>query len=157
MHRPLPSFDGFVFERVLSHPTAPWDLLGHSFPSLFDISSYLTIICALYQRFPLLGLPPCPQGAFQLSFVESGALPAAFLGGLLLSSPCFAEASKHFNGLRLIAVGLFVWALSVFGCSVAWSFESLIAMRSMVGVGEASFVALAAPYIDDAAPKVGET
>ena len=45
------------------------------------------------------------QGDFGLSLVEDGALPAAFMVGLLVSSPLFAEASKYNNAFRLIAVG----------------------------------------------------
>ena len=67
--------------------------------------------------------------------------------GLLVSSPIFAEASKHHNAFRLIAVGLGIWTLATAGCGLAWGFWSLIACRMLVGVGEASFVALASPFI----------
>ncbi len=39
--------------------------------------------------------------------------------GLLLSSPFFAEMSKHCNPFRLIAIGLGVWTLSTAGCGLA--------------------------------------
>jgi MFS transporter, Spinster family, sphingosine-1-phosphate transporter len=39
--------------------------------------------------------------------------------GLLGSSPIFAEASKHYNAFRLIAVGLSVWTLAAAGCGFA--------------------------------------
>ena len=67
--------------------------------------------------------------------------------GLLVSSPIFAEASKHHNAFRLIAVGLGIWTLATAGCGLAWGFWSLILCRMLVGVGEASFVALASPFI----------
>lgn len=67
--------------------------------------------------------------------------------GLLVSSPIFAEASKHVNAFRLIAVGLGIWTLSTAGCGVSVGFWSLILCRMLVGVGEASFVALASPFI----------
>ena len=35
-----------------------------------------------------------PQGDFELSLFQDGVLPAAFMVGLLASSPAFAEASK---------------------------------------------------------------
>ena len=70
-----------------------------------------------------------------------------FQVGLLVSSPIFAEASKHINAFRLIAVGLGIWTLSTAGCGVAFGFWSLILCRMLVGVGEASFVALASPFI----------
>ena len=67
--------------------------------------------------------------------------------GLLVSSPIFAEASKHVNAFRLIAVGLGIWTLSTAGCGIAMGFWTLILCRMLVGVGEASFVALASPFI----------
>ncbi len=167
------------------------------------------------------------QGDFGLSLTQDGYLPAAFLVGasshtshppglsckrlisfysaqvgLLVSSPIFAEASKHVNAFRLIALGLAVWTLATAGCGLAigqWlsnhlacpqytrpqpmlhvntalpcnnrpygscplhrkacsiqqrscerrhaGFWSLIICRMLVGVGEASFVALASPFI----------
>jgi hypothetical protein len=39
------------------------------------------------------------------------------------------------------------WALATFGCGLAVGFKSLIFCRMLGGVGEASFVALAAPFI----------
>lgn len=39
--------------------------------------------------------------------------------GLLICSPLFAEASKHYNAFRLIAIGLGVWTLATAGCGVA--------------------------------------
>ena len=89
------------------------------------------------------------QGDFGLSLFEDGVLPAAFMVGLLISSPLFAEASKYNNAFRLIAAGLCVWTLAVAGCGLALGFWSLVICRMFVGVGEASFVALASPFIGE--------
>lgn len=69
-----------------------------------------------------------------------------------MSSPIFAEASKHVNAFRLIAVGLGIWALATAGCGLAQGFWSLLLCRMLVGVGEASFVALASPFIGSFRP-----
>ncbi|PRW32913.1 putative sphingolipid transporter spinster-like protein 2 [Chlorella sorokiniana] len=92
------------------------------------------------------------QGDFRLSLFQDGLLPAAFMVGLLVSSPIFAEASKHHNAFRLIGLGLAVWTVAAAGCGLAPGFGVLLVCRMAVGVGEASFVALAAPFIDDNAP-----
>lgn len=60
-----------------------------------------------------IATPPLPQGDFGLSLFQDGLLPAAFMVGLLVSSPVFAEASKHYNAFRLIGTGLGVWTLAV--------------------------------------------
>lgn len=92
------------------------------------------------------------QGDFNLNYIQDGLLPAAFMVGLLLSSPVFAEVCKHANAFRLLGIGMGVWAVAVLACGAAPNFGSLLAARAFVGVGEASFVALAAPFIDDFAP-----
>ncbi|KAK6776133.1 hypothetical protein RDI58_027134 [Solanum bulbocastanum] len=56
------------------------------------------------------------------------------------------------NPFRLIGVGLTVWTFATAGCGLSINFWSITICRMMVGVGEASFISLAAPFIDDNAP-----
>ncbi|XWS33423.1 hypothetical protein CRYUN_Cryun22dG0081300 [Craigia yunnanensis] len=72
--------------------------------------------------------------------------------GLLAASSIFASLAKSHNPFRLIGVGLSVWTLAAAGCGSAFSFWFIIICRMLVGVGEASFISLAAPFIDDNAP-----
>ena len=97
------------------------------------------------------------QREFELSLFRDGILPAGFMVGLLISSPIFAHASKTCHSMKLIGYGLSIWFVSVLGCAVSFGFWSLLVCRMVVGVGEASFVALAAPFIDDYAPKDHKT
>ncbi|CAI5948764.1 unnamed protein product [Closterium sp. NIES-64] len=92
------------------------------------------------------------QGDFALTNFQDGLLATAFLVGLLTASPLFAHASKRHNPFRLIALGLLVWTLAVAGCGLSPGLLSLLLCRMFVGVGEASFISLAAPFIDDNAP-----
>eukprot|EP00798_Chlamydomonas_sp_ICE-L_P006591 gene6591-3245_t len=87
------------------------------------------------------------QGAFKLTYFEDGLLPGAFMVGLLISSPVFAEACKTVSAFRLLAVGMGIWSLACIGCGAAPNFVVLMICRALVGVGEASFVALAVPFI----------
>lgn len=92
------------------------------------------------------------QGDFDLTKRQDGFLPTAFLVGLLIASPIFSEACKRVSGFKLIAIGMGTWTVATAGCGIATGYASLIFFRMLVGVGEASFVALAAPFIDDYAP-----
>ncbi|CAH2043307.1 unnamed protein product [Thlaspi arvense] len=92
------------------------------------------------------------QGEFNLTNFEDGLLSSAFMVGLLVASPIFAGLSKRFNPFKLIGVGLTVWTLAATGCGFSYNFWMIAAFRMFVGVGEASFISLAAPYIDDSAP-----
>ena len=97
------------------------------------------------------------QGDFRVGYYAYGLLQAAFMFGLLLGCPVFSALAKTANPFRLIAVGLGAWTVAVLGCAAAPNYASLFVSRALVGVGEASFVSLAAPFIDDYAPKERKT
>lgn len=97
------------------------------------------------------------QGDFHLSNFEDGVLSSAFMVGLLVASPIFASLAKSVNPFRLIGVGLSVWTLAVLCCGFSFNFWSIAVCRMLVGVGEASFISLAAPFIDDNAPAAQKT
>lgn len=97
------------------------------------------------------------QGQFNLSNFQDGVLSSAFMVGLLIASPIFATLAKSVNPFRLIGVGLLVWTIAIVGCGCSWDFWSISIFRMLVGVGEASFISLAAPFIDDNAPDTQRT
>ncbi|KAJ4800436.1 Major facilitator superfamily protein [Rhynchospora pubera] len=97
------------------------------------------------------------QGDFNLNNFEDGVLSSAFMVGLLIASPIFASLAKIHNPFRLIGVGLLVWTIATAGCGCSFDFWSITICRMLVGVGEASFISLAAPFIDDNAPPAQKT
>ncbi|KAH9664143.1 MFS domain-containing protein [Citrus sinensis] len=100
------------------------------------------------------------RGDFRLNNFQDGVLSSAFMVGLLVASPIFASLAKSshrcsqcsHNPFRLIGVGLSVWTFATAGCGSSFDFWSIAICRMLVGVGEASFISLAAPFIDDNAP-----
>ncbi|XP_071736932.1 probable sphingolipid transporter spinster homolog 2 [Rutidosis leptorrhynchoides] len=97
------------------------------------------------------------QGDFDLTNFRDGVISSAFMVGLLIASPIFASLAKSVNPFRLIGVGLSVWTLAAAGCGFSVDFWSITFCRMLVGVGEASFISLAAPFIDDNAPVAQKT
>ncbi|KAL9229509.1 hypothetical protein vseg_004969 [Gypsophila vaccaria] len=97
------------------------------------------------------------QGDFNLDNFQDGVLSSAFMVGLLIASPIFASLAKSHNPFRLIGVGLSVWTFATAGCGSSFNFWSIAIFRMLVGVGEASFISLAAPFIDDNAPVAQKT
>eukprot|EP00252_Welwitschia_mirabilis_P026970 TRINITY_DN905_c0_g1_i1.p1 TRINITY_DN905_c0_g1~~TRINITY_DN905_c0_g1_i1.p1 ORF type:complete len:365 (-),score=55.20 TRINITY_DN905_c0_g1_i1:449-1543(-) len=97
------------------------------------------------------------QGDFNLNNFQDGVLSSAFMVGLLVASPIFASFSKTHNPFRLIGVGLSVWTFAAAGCGCSFDFWSIAFFRMLVGVGEASFISLASPFIDDNAPPEKKT
>lgn len=92
------------------------------------------------------------QGDFGLSNFEDGFLSSAFMVGLLIASPIFAHLAKVCNPFKLIGVGLSVWTFATAACGFAVEFWTIAIARMLVGVGEASFISLAAPFVVDNAP-----
>jgi MFS transporter, Spinster family, sphingosine-1-phosphate transporter len=92
------------------------------------------------------------QGDFNLTNAQDGLLASAFLVGLLVASPLFSDAAKHTSAFRLIALGTAAWVVAVVGCALAPGFLTMMLCRALTGVGEAAFVALAAPFVDDYSP-----
>jgi len=97
-------------------------------------------------------MPGLYRGDFDLNNAEDGVLSSAFMVGLLVASLIFASLAKRYNPFRLIGVGLLVWTIATAGCGASFDFWSITICRMLVGVGEASFISLAAPFIDDNAP-----
>ena len=129
--------DGFVFRRVrvqcLAATPAPLVAPQHLVPLALTSPS----CCCLARGRPVL---------------TRRSPHSAFMVGLLFGSPVMAEASKYVNPFRVIAVGLTCWTLATTGCACSFSYSFILFCRCLVGLGEASFCSLAAPYIDDAAP-----
>ncbi|KAM2676061.1 hypothetical protein EV1_002764 [Malus domestica] len=97
------------------------------------------------------------QGEFHLTNFQDGVLSSAFMVGLLIASPIFASLAQSVSPFRLIGVGLSVWTFAIVGCACSFDFWSITLCRMLVGVGEASFISLAAPFIDDNAPAAQKT
>jgi MFS family permease len=72
----------------------------------------------------------------------------------MLSAPVAAQLSRRRScPIRLVGVGLALWSAGTAACALAPSFAMLLASRAIVGLGCGPFIALAAPVIDDAAPR----
>lgn len=87
-----------------------------------------------------------------LSNFEAGLLNTAFLIGYFVMSPWFGARADRGARKGLIALGVGIWSLATIGSGLATGFWSLLAARIVVGVGEASFAALAPTIIDDLTP-----
>lgn len=63
--------------------------------------------------------------------------------GYTISSPIFAQFGASFYPLKVMAVGLTIWAIAVTLCGLSTSFPILAFARALTGIGEASFLCLA--------------
>jgi MFS family permease len=88
---------------------------------------------ALYAVFPLI------KADLNLSDTALGFLGSAFMFCYILSAPLFGRLGDRMNRARLAAGGLAIWSFATMLSGIVSSYSGLLASRSLVGVGEASF------------------
>ncbi|HEX4446999.1 MAG TPA: MFS transporter, partial [Polyangiaceae bacterium] len=96
------------------------------------------------------------QDDLHLSYFVAGWLPTIFLIGYFGTSPVFGslgDRAAHRGRMRLIAIGIAVWSAATVASGFAQGAVSLVVARAFVGVGEASYAAIAPTIIDDFAPR----
>ncbi len=103
-------------------------------------------------RFVLSAVLPRIQTEFSLADSVAGTLGTIFLLGYFLTSPVFGALADRRARKGLIAAGVFVWSLATIASGLSIGMGSLAVARATVGVGEASYAALAPTIIDDVAP-----
>lgn len=87
----------------------------------------------LYAVFPLI------KTDLHLSDTALGFLGSAFMLCYMVSAPLFGWIGDRFSRVKLAAGGLFVWSLATAGAGLASVYPTLVAARTAVGIGEASF------------------
>jgi predicted MFS family arabinose efflux permease len=102
---------------------------------------------ALYAVFPLI------KADLHLSDTSLGFLGSAFMFCYMLAAPIFGRLGDRNNRARLAAGGLVVWSLATMLSGLAGSYRMLLAARSLVGVGEASFGTVSPGLLSDYFPQ----
>ena len=97
------------------------------------------------------------SSGMDLSSQEAGALGSVFILGYMFSSPVMAVSAQYVHPLFLMGIGLLVWSGAAIMAGLSVDYPMLIIARALSGVGEASFICLAPPYILDVAPPPKKT
>lgn len=100
-------------------------------------------------RYLIAAVGPSLQAELKLSDAELGTIGTAFLWGYLLTSPLFGRLGDRFSRKYLITLGVLVWCAATVASGFARSFFVMVAIRILVGVGEASYATLSPTIIDD--------
>jgi MFS family permease len=86
---------------------------------------------------------------FHINYGESGQVFTAFMIGYFITSPIFGYLGDRVSRKWLIAAGIFVWSLGTVLTGMAGTFTLLLACRTLVGVGEASYATISPGLISD--------
>ncbi len=97
----------------------------------------------IYAVFPLI------KQDMLLSDRQLGLIGSAFVIVYLITSPIFGRLGDLVSRKGIIALGVGLWSLATVGASIAQNYSQLLLARSLVGIGEASYVVTAPTLISD--------
>jgi MFS transporter, Spinster family, sphingosine-1-phosphate transporter len=101
----------------------------------------------LYAVFPLI------KADLSLSDTLLGVLGSAFMLCYMVSAPLLGWLGDRLSRARLAAAGLGVWSLATLLAGFAPGYRSLLAARTFVGIGEASFGTVSPGLLADFFPR----
>jgi len=101
----------------------------------------------LYAVFPLI------KTDLHLSDTALGFLGSAFMLCYMVSAPLLGWLGDRLSRVRLAAAGLLVWSLATAMAGFAYSYRLLLAARTAVGIGEASFGTVSPGLVADYFPR----
>ena len=100
-------------------------------------------------RYLLAGMLTPIKAETGFSDGDLGRIGTAFMIGYVLTSPIFGWLGDRWKRTTVILLGLISWNLGVFMTGHAYTLAGFILWRSLVGIGEASYVAGAPSVLSD--------
>jgi predicted MFS family arabinose efflux permease len=100
-------------------------------------------------RYVLAGVLPLVQREFGSTDAELGVLSSSFLLVYALASPFTGVLGDRFPRRWFVGGGVVLWSLATVWSGSARSYGELLAARSLVGIGEAGYAAIAPGLIAD--------
>eukprot|EP01083_Nonionella_stella_P032581 89186_1 len=109
-------------------------------------------ICFYFDRGTFSACQEAIKKDFALSEYLYGLAHASMVFGFCLSGPFFARLSHTISPIRLTSYGMMFFCLVCVALGFVETFPLLVLMRILAGIGEASFLCVIPPVIDDIAP-----
>lgn len=100
-------------------------------------------------RYTIAGILTLIQCDFKIGDTEGGLLQTAFVAIYMIAAPIFGYLGDRYSRKLIMAFGIFIWSLTTLLGSFMTSFWPFLAMRALVGVGEASYSTIAPTIISD--------
>lgn len=104
-------------------------------------------------RYVLFAVQPLIQAEFHVSDTDLGLLTTAFLICYMVSAPIIGVIADHVSRKWIIVGGAIVWSAATLLTAATYDYRTLFIRHMIVGIGEASFVALAPAFISDLFPE----
>lgn len=100
-------------------------------------------------RYVLFAVQPLIKAEFHVSDTSLGLLTTAFIICYAVVAPFVGLLADRYPRRWIIMAGAMVWSVATLLTAVTYDYETLFIRHMIVGVGEASFVALAPAFISD--------
>ncbi len=84
-----------------------------------------------------------------LNDARLGWVQPVFIYAYMVAAPVFGALADRFHRPRLVAAGISLWSLATVGAAFVGDFTGLLAMRTLVGVGEAAYASLGPAILSD--------
>ena len=123
-----------------------------------DARAALLLLTALnflnyIDRNVLFAVQPLIQKEFTLSDKQVGFLTSAFFVCYMVAAPVIAPLADRYPRKWIMAAGAFVWSAATLLTAVTHSYNELLLRHVIVGVGEATFVAISPAFLSDLFPE----
>ncbi len=101
----------------------------------------------------LYAVQPLIQREFGLSDTQVGLLTSAFFVCYMVASPLITPLADRYSRRWIIALGAFVWSAATLLSAVTHTYNELLIRHVVVGIGEATFVAISPAFLADLYPE----
>ncbi len=93
------------------------------------------------------------KGEFSCSDAQLGFLTTAFFFSYMFAAPFAGFVADRVSRKHIMAVGAILWSAFTLLTAVTYDFGTLLVRHALVGVGEATFVAIAPAFLSDMFPE----
>ena len=101
----------------------------------------------------LFAVQPLIQKEFALSDAKAGFLTTAFFYCYMIAAPLIVPLADRLSRRWIMAAGAFVWSLATLLTAVTHNYNELLLRHVIVGIGEATFVAISPAFLSDLFPE----
>ena len=101
----------------------------------------------------LYAVQPLIEREFHLDYAQVGFLTSAFFVCYMVAAPLIAPLADRYSRKWIMAAGAFVWSAATLLSAVTHTYHELLLRHVIVGIGEATFVAISPAFLSDLFPE----
>lgn len=127
-------------------------------PAKTNATAALLLLTALnflnyIDRNVLFAVQPLIQKEFSLDDAQIGFLTSAFFVCYMVAAPLIVPLADRYPRRLIMGAGALVWSLATLLSAVTHNYDELLLRHVIVGIGEATFVAISPAFLSDLFPE----